>query len=103
MTKVTQHGADRVRERVGVPKRAVARMADKAFADGAKHSDFAGSMRRYLDGVFLEHGNANNMRVYNQHLFLFAGATLITAWPVPQKYRSAALKVCARTSESAHV
>lgn len=88
---VSRHGEQRSRERLGVPKRAVARMADAALKTGAKHSDFSGSMRRYLDGVFLEHGKPNNMRVYNQHLFLFSGETLITVWPVPPKYRNAAM------------
>lgn len=85
--KVTQHGERRVRERLGVPKRAVARMAEKALTDGTSHSDYSGSFKRYLDGVFLEYKKANNMKVYSQHLFVFHDKTLITAWLLPSKYR----------------
>lgn len=89
--RITKHGGQRVRERLGVPKRAVERMAAAALKEGAQHSDFAGSMRRYLDAVFFDYGTATNMRVYNQHLFIFNGETLITAWAIPAKYRNAAL------------
>ena len=80
---VTGHGASRLRKRLGVPKRAVARMATKALADGYKPSDFPSHARRLLDGV-TPHRGVNEqpaaIRVYNQHLFLFAGTVLITAW-----------------------
>ena len=88
MAHVTKHGSGRVRERMGVPKRAVEKMAMDALAKGKRHSDFSGSMRRYLDGVFLQYGTANNMRVFSQHLFLFRDDTLITAWALPSKYRN---------------
>lgn len=89
--RVTKHGERRIRERIGVPKRAVERMAGKALSDGHKHSDFSGAMRRYLNSVFLDHKNANNMRVYNQHLFIFDGETLVTVWLLPAKFRNAAI------------
>lgn len=89
--RVTKHAEQRARERLGIPTRAVARMAAAALADGAPHSAFAGSMKRYLDSVFFSHGNATNMRVFNQHLFIFSGEKLITAWALPAKYRNAAL------------
>lgn len=85
---VSRHGASRLRERMGVPKRAIEKLAADALTKGKKHSDFAGSMRRYLDGVFLEHRTANNMRVFAQHLFVFDGDTLITAWMLPSKFRN---------------
>lgn len=96
MARVTKHGGRRAVERLGIPKRSVERMADRALADGARHADFSGSMRRYLDGVFLRYGKANNMRVYNQHLFIFDHDNLITAWALPPRYRSAAIRACDR-------
>lgn len=90
MIHVTEHAEERVRERLGLPRKAVAKLAEEAFRSGKQHSDFAGRMKRYLDGVFLEHRTANNLRVYNRHVFVFANETLITAWPVPAFLR----KVC---------
>lgn len=86
--RMTTHASARMRERMGVPKRAVAKLAETALSEGKRHSDFAGSIRRYLDGVFLQHRSATNMRVYAQHLFIFDGETLITAWMLPPKFRN---------------
>lgn len=89
---LTDHGMERLSERSGKPKRALQKLADDALARGAKHADFSGSFKRYLDGVFLEHRNASNMRVYAGQLFLFSGEALITAWPIPPKYRGVKVK-----------
>lgn len=87
MSFVTYHAEARVRERMGVPKRAVARMAERAFREGAKHSEYSGRMRRYLDQVYLKEHKTNQLRVYNQCLFLFADDVLLTAWQLPQELR----------------
>lgn len=88
--RLTRHGKQRTRERLGVPKRAVERLVEKALTEGKRHSDFAGSFRRYLDGQFLKHRTANNMRVYSGHLFIFDSDTLVTAWLLPGKFRKIA-------------
>lgn len=85
--QITTHGGKRVRERVGIPKRAVARLAARAMADGAMHSQFTGSMKRYLDGIYMERGSANNMRILHGHLFLFADERLVTCWALPERFR----------------
>ncbi|AXQ68598.1 hypothetical protein HOU00_gp059 [Caulobacter phage CcrPW] len=85
---VSEHADFRVRKRMGIPRKAVDRMVTKALADGASHSAFSGSMKRYLDHVYLKEGRANNMKVHAGYLFLFAGSTLITCWPLPPKYRN---------------
>lgn len=89
MVAVTKHGAQRVRERLGLPKKTVERLAARALEEGAPHNAFAGGIKRYLDKVFLDHHNATNMRVLNGYLFLFNDQTLITCWALPPKYRKA--------------
>lgn len=86
---VTHHGEHRVRERLGLKKKAVARLAARALTEGATHGQFAGRMKRYLDRVFLEHGTASNMRVLHGYLFIFRGDVLITCWELPQAFRNA--------------
>ena len=90
--EVSKHATRRCRERMGVPKKAVVRMAKKALEVGKRHADFSGSFHRYLNAVYFKEGNANNIRVYNLHLFIFADSTLITAWPVPPKHRKTVLR-----------
>lgn len=87
---ITRHGAERVRERLGVPKRAVARRAALALERGRPREDFSGSFRKYLDAKFRLHHVADNMRVFGNHLFLFQGDILITAWTIPLCFRKAA-------------
>lgn len=93
---LTKHGVRRTRERLGIPKRAVSRMAERALVHGAQRTDFSGALRRYLDAHFHNHSRlGNNMRVYGEHLFIFAGETLITAWTLPNEYRGAARRASA--------
>lgn len=89
---ITYHAEGKIRKRLGIPKKAVARMVQSALDEGVDHSVFSGSFRHYLDKTINEEHCANNLRVYNQHLFLFHDDILITAWPLAQKYRKAATR-----------
>ena len=83
------HGNSRVRERMGIPKKAVARMVEKAATEGRSPNEFSGRFRRYLDGLFLKHHKATNIRVYGQYIFLFnTTMELITAWPFPAGFKN---------------
>lgn len=84
---VTSHAEDRMSERLNINKKAIKRQAELALERGKKHSDFSGSFCRYLDRVYLTERNANNMRIYNNSVFLFHNDILITVFQVPSKYR----------------
>lgn len=84
---VTEHAEKRCRERLGLKRKAIQGVAETAFTNGKKHSDFSGSIKRYLDSEFLKRKTANNLRVWNGYVFLFHGQTLITAFILPCKYR----------------
>ncbi len=88
MALVTQHGETRMRKRLGLPRKAVARMAEKALREGAQHKQFSGNFRRYLDAVYLAERRANNMRVYGGTLYLFDDECLITCWVLPHKFQN---------------
>ena len=84
---VTNHAAKRFKQRVGLPKAACQRHAEKAFSEGFSHAEARGSAKRYLDKLFLEHRKANNLRVYGQFVYLFAGTVLVTVINLPRKIR----------------
>ena len=86
MTSVTQHAKRRMRERCGLPKKAVQRMADKALVDGVMHKDTVGALRKWVDGLFLQARTANNIRLYGNHAFLFHDDTLITVINMPTRF-----------------
>ena len=81
--RVTKHGERRVRKRFGVPRKAVIGVAQTALSCGLRHREARGKLRRYLDGVFLREGKADNLRVYAGYVFVFTGDTLLTVWRVP--------------------
>lgn len=82
--KVTHHGQERTKDRIGVSKKIADRVAEKALEQGIKHGDVKmGNLKRYLDGLYLSHRSANNMRIYNHKVFVFNNETLITILNLP--------------------
>lgn len=90
---VTRHGRERAVERVGVPKHSVDKMAQRALESGISHGETAGSLRRYLDGLYLSQRKSNNIRIYGMHIYLFADLTLITVIMLPNEYKKAVNKI----------
>lgn len=98
--RLTRHGGRRLRERSGLPKRSIQRLANEALERGCTHRDFSGNFKRYIDGVYLAEKRANNIRIFNEHLFLFAGSALVTAWRLPHDFVAAANKAARRKASA---
>lgn len=84
--RVSRHGGRRARERLGLPKSAVMRNAERAMKYGVERQDAYGPFRRYLDAMYFDYGTANNLRVYNRHIYIFCNETLVTVLNIPYKY-----------------
>ena len=84
---VTTHAAKRFKQRVGLSKKACQAQAERAMESGYSHADAKGRAKRSLDKLFLEHRTANNIRVYGEHVYLFAGSTLVTVLNLPKSVR----------------
>ena len=93
MVTVTRHARRRVRERVGIPARAVQRYAETAYNDGLRHGELTGGLARYIDGVYLSKRKANDIRVYGEYAFLFQDAVLITIINLPNRYKRTARRL----------
>lgn len=92
MIGVTRHGSKRVKQRVGIPKKAVERNAQKALICGIDHKHATGALQRYLAMLYNKYdGNGNNIRIYNDFVYVFHDEILITVLNLPPKYRRAAL------------
>lgn len=99
MAKLTDHGSDRLKERVGLGKSAQARMAKRALKEGLSPTEFSGKARRYLDKIVLneDHIGRKTVRVYGEFVFVFgSGHVLITVWNLPNEFRAAANKLKSR-------
>jgi len=82
--RLSNHGKERLHERVGLSKKSVEKNALLALENGLTHSDTTGRLNKYITKLYLQGRNANNIRVYNHYVYLFAGNTLITVMHLPQ-------------------
>ena len=90
--RVTRHGNNRARERIGIPKKAVERNAETALLFGLDISQSTGSLRRYLSALYERYdGAAGNIRVYGNFVYIFNYDILITVLNLPTEYRRAAV------------
>jgi len=90
-SEVTRHANKRIRQRIGIPKGAVERNADKALRSGVPRTEYGGQLRRYLDSLYFRYGcAADNIMTYNDHVYVFNGGILITVLHLPSRYLKAA-------------
>ena len=81
---ITDHAAKRIKERLGLPKSAITPHVHRAYNEGWRHSHAHGKAKRFIDKLFLSHGNASDIRIYGRFVFLFNGQVLITVVPLPR-------------------
>lgn len=84
--EITKHAEKRIKERIG--KKIPNSIAVKAMHKGIKHSDSSGSLHKYFTKLYFSYQTANNIRIYNQSVFIFRDEILITIMRVPRKYIS---------------
>ena len=90
---VTRHAEQRIRERVGLPKRVADKAAARALSDGVRRTETTGRLRRYLDALYHARNEANNIRVWADKVYLFHNVILITVLNLPNDYKNAYKKI----------
>lgn len=88
--KVTQHAKERIEERCGLSKDAQLKLSAKALETGVTHAQAKGRLKKYFVALYLYKRNANNIRVFGEYVFLFAGETLITVLNLPNNLKKLA-------------
>lgn len=83
MVEVSKHAFKRLSERSGWSKKSAQRMAEKAFEQGIKHSETKGNLNKYVTSLYFNNKSANNIRLYGDKAFIFAGETLVTVLQIP--------------------
>lgn len=82
--KISEHAGRRIRERLHLPRRAVMRAVEKAWALGIDHLKAAGPLRHYLDGIVADDPAYKILKVHSAAVFIFgADGTLVTCWRLP--------------------
>lgn len=81
---VTKHATQRFKDRMGIPKRSVQKMADAALKHGIGQNGTKGKLNRYVVKTFFEYRKATNIRIHNKFVYLFDENVLITIFHLPK-------------------
>lgn len=82
--RVTNHGEQRIVERVGGKRKSAGKIAEKAFQYGLKHSETSGRLHKYITKLhFLHPDNNTNIRIYHRRVYIFGEDVLITVFQLP--------------------
>ena len=76
-----------MKERNGLNKKASQRLAEIAYEKGLKHKDLCGSIKRYIDKIYLSHWKGNEISIYGDKIYIFHNGICITLLPLPNKYK----------------
>ena len=93
---LTKHSKKRAKQRLGLNDKSLERMAPIVLENGFGHSDLPGKMRKYVDGLYLSHGNGNNIKIYGNHIYIFMNEVLITILHLPNRYKKIIQKIKSR-------
>ncbi len=85
---VTNHAAERIKKRLGLPKKTCQTHAQAVYENGFKLADAKGRAKRYLYKLFCYSKKANQLRVYGEFVYIFTGSTLITVLNLPKGMRT---------------
>lgn len=85
---LTDHAVQRARERLGLRRVSLDRLANKALREGIRHAETNGALKRYISGLWENGGEKiNNARILGEVIFLFIDKTLITLYQLPLEFR----------------
>lgn len=88
MLIVTDHGEERMRKRCGLKKKAAERLAKIAFEKGITLEETTGELHSYLKAQQRYNGQANNIRVYGDKIYIFCNEYLVTVLNTPREYQN---------------
>jgi hypothetical protein len=88
MATVTEHAAKRVRQRLGLPKRAATREFDRALQRGLREQEVYGPYKEYLRGLHERYGETYDYLTTPMGIFVVSLDTLVTVLNVPKEFAS---------------
>jgi hypothetical protein len=97
--RTTYHAQDRVKDRLGLSKKLADKKAQQALDFGVSHAETKGTLHRYFTYLYFHNETANNIRVYNRKVYIFANELLITVLNLPNHLAQAADKLQKRKKE----
>lgn len=86
MIRVSLHAYDRAKQRMGLNKKAIERLASIAYYKGIKLEEVRGSFLRYIQEHFKYQKN-HNVIIFANMVFLYDREFLVTVVHLPAKYQ----------------
>lgn len=80
---ISKHAEKQLKERLGLQKKALQRMADLAYVKGIQHSETKGNLNKWVTSLYFKNRAANNIRLHGDKAFIFSGTTLVTIIQIP--------------------
>lgn len=83
--EITRHAEQRMRERLGLNKKSIERMAQRAYESGMHHNETKGNLNKWITSIYFKNKNANNIRIYGNMLYIFCNDILVTVFQIPHR------------------
>ena len=80
---VTRHAADRMRERGGLNRKSIQRIANQVYFNGYPIERTKGRLRKWMYKISKSNPSAQNLRIYGDKLYIFSNDVLITVFNIP--------------------
>lgn len=82
---ISSHAKRRMAQRTGQSGASGTKAAKRALTYGINHKETSGPLKKYMDAIYLSHGNSSKTRIYGNSIYLFNGAgRLITVLTLPE-------------------
>lgn len=83
---ITDHAYER-RKRLGLNKKAFARLAERAYNDGVEHCNTNGRLNKLFTALYFKGTHANSIRIYGEFIYIFQNNILVTVFELNNKYK----------------
>ena len=97
---ISKHAKDRLKERCGIPKKAIERKVKIALEKGLKHKETSGSLRKYVSALYCKEKDGTNITLHDDMVYIFTKTTLITVFHLPNKYKNLLKKQLERKTKN---
>ena len=94
--EISNHAFERMHERLGLNKKVIIRMVEKAYELGLTHSQTSGNLHKYISqqhNLYKHKGSCN--KIYGENVFIFNQQVnkiiLVTVFQLPNTLKSVAL------------
>lgn len=89
----TRHSKQRTKDRLGLSKKLADKKAQEALDFGLRHGELVGQLKKYATSLYFYNETANNIRIYQQKVYIFRDTKLITILNLPQNLCTVASKL----------